>query len=302
MPIDHHHSPKVVGHDRADGGHHRPVERRRLVYCLWLTGGMMVAEWIGGWLVNSLALLSDAGHMLTHFFALGVSFLAIVVAGRPATERVSYGFYRVEILAALFNAVTLVAITVGIAVVAYGRLVNPQPVESLAMLVVACIGLAVNLATTFLLHSANRADLNIRGAYLHMMGDTISSIAVIVGALVMWKWHLFLVDPLLSVLICVLILIWSWRLVKDSVLVLMEATPKHIDPVLIKATLVNEVEGISDIHDVHVWAITSGLYALTAHIKVQDVQVSTTMHIRHEIERVLDARFDITHTILQFEC
>lgn len=262
----------------------------------------MIAEGIGGWLANSLALLSDAGHMLTHFFALGVSFLAIVVAGRPPTERVSYGFYRIEILAALFNAVTLVAITIGIAIAAYGRIVNPQPVESVPMLIVACIGLAVNLATTFILHGVSKGDLNIKGAYLHMMGDTVSSVAVILGALVMWKWRIFLVDPVLSILICVLILIWSWRLMKDAVLVLMEATPKQLDPGLIREALVGGVEGISDIHDLHVWAITSGLYAFTAHIKVPDVNVSTTMHIRHEIEHLLDARFGITHTIIQFEC
>ncbi|MBI2346217.1 MAG: cation transporter [Deltaproteobacteria bacterium] len=278
------------------------MERRRLSYCIWLTGGMMVAEAIGGWLVNSLALLSDAGHMLTHCFALLVSFLAIVFAGRPATSRVSYGFYRLEILAALFNGLTLLAIAVGIAIAAYARIVHPEPVNAVPMFWVALLGLAVNIATSVLLRDAGRDDLNVKGAYLHMLGDAWSSVGVLAGALLMWRWGWYLVDPLLAVGICCLILVWSWRLIRDAVLVLMEATPPHIDVEHVRAMLVREVPGIADVHDIHAWAITSGLYAMTAHVRVADLPISETMRIRAAAAKLLDDRFDITHAILQFEC
>lgn len=278
------------------------MERRRLVYCIWLTGLMMLAEGIGGWWVNSLALLSDAGHMLTHFFALAISYLAIIFAARPATLRVSYGYYRLEILAAAFNGVTLIAITIAIFVAAYQRILDPQPIETGPMLIVAVIGLAVNLATTLILHEVGEHDLNVKGAYLHMLSDTFSSVAVIIGGLVMRRWGWYIIDPLLSVLICVFILIWSWRLLRDSIMVLMEAAPPHIDVAVIRQTLIEQVEEIRDVHDIHVWAITTGLYAITAHVCVVDCTVATTMQIRARAAQLLDDRFDINHTILQFEC
>ncbi|MBI2345991.1 MAG: cation transporter [Deltaproteobacteria bacterium] len=135
-----------------------------------------------------------------------------------------------------------------------------------------------------------------------MVGDTLSSVAVIGGALVMWRWQWYIVDPILSILICVLILIWSWRLLRDSVLVLMEAAPRHIDIELVRRELVRGVPGIHDVHDIHVWEITSGMYALTAHVRVDDIPVSATMAIRTQTAALLDDRFDITHAILQFEC
>lgn len=306
MAFDHEHRPKTGAehtHTHGTAPHvHRPLERRRLAYCIVLTGTMMVAEGIGGWMVNSLALLSDAGHMLTHFFALSVSYLAILFAGRPATTRVSYGFYRLEILAALLNGLTLVAITIGISIAAYGRILHPQPVESLPMLGVACIGLSVNIATALLLHRSHKEDLNVHGAYLHMLGDTFSSVAVIIGGVIMWRWGWYIIDPILSVVICVVILIWSWRLLRDSVLVLMEATPPQIDVDRVRTALLEGIGNVRDVHDIHVWAITTGLYAMTAHVRVADISVSATMQIRAQAAYILDERFDINHTILQFEC
>lgn len=306
MAFDHEHRPKTGAehaHTPGTAPHvHRPLERRRLAYCIVLTGTMMVAEGIGGWMVNSLALLSDAGHMLTHFFALTVSYLAILFAGRPATTRVSYGFYRLEILAALLNGLTLVAITIGIGIAAYGRILHPQPVESLPMLGVALIGLAVNIATALLLQRSHKEDLNVHGAYLHMLGDTFSSVAVIVGGIMMWRWGWYIIDPILSVVICVVILIWSWRLLRDSILVLMEATPPQIDVDRVRTALLEGIGNVRDVHDIHVWAITTGLYAMTAHVRVADISVSATMQIRAQAAYILDERFDINHTILQFEC
>ncbi|MBI4366736.1 MAG: cation transporter [Deltaproteobacteria bacterium] len=302
MAFDHDHRPKLSHAGAHDGDGHRPLERYRLMLCMLLTGGMMIAEGIGGWWVNSLALLSDAGHMLTHFSALAVSYLAICFAGRAPTSRVSYGFYRLEILAALLNAATLFLITVGIGIAAYHRLAHPQPVASLQMLGVAIAGLLVNLATAFLLHPVSREDLNVKGAYLHMLSDTFSSVAVIGGALLMWWKRWYIADPILSVIICLVILVWAWRLLRDAVVVLMEATPAHIDVEAVRQSLLQQVNGVRDVHDVHIWAITSGLYAMTAHVRIDDCSISASMRIRAHAATVLDREYDISHAILQFEC
>ena len=304
MAFDHDHRPKLTpSHDHDhDQETHRPLERRRLAYCIWLTGAMMIVEWIAGWMVNSLALMSDAGHMLTHFFALAVSYVAIYFANRPPTSRVTYGFYRVEILAALLNGITLMIITIGICITAYSRVLHPPLVDTTPMLGVAVVGLLVNVVTALLLHGASKQDLNIKGAYLHMLGDTLSSLAVIGGGVLMWWKGWYIVDPLLSIGICLWILLWSWRLIRDSTLVLMEATPKQIDVDAVRQALVGNITEIQDVHDIHVWTITSGLYAMTAHVRVPDLSVSATMRIRAQAATLLDDRFDINHTILQFEC
>lgn len=306
--LSHFHHPRVAhGHSHAHShGHHthahRPEERKCLFLCILLTGTMMIGEAVGGWLTNSLALLSDAGHMLTHFLALVISYLAIGFAARPPTQFATYGYYRVEILAALLNAVTLVAISVWIIVAAAGRLATPEPVQSVQMSVVAVIGFVVNLSTAYILHGVSQDDMNVKGAYLHMLGDTISSVAVIAGGIAMAVWHWYLLDPLLSILICVVILYWAYGLTRDAVRVLMEATPKHIQLDAVTALLKQRLPGVLDVHDLHVWEITSGMYALTAHVRVANCSVAETMALRGQAEQLLDETFRISHTILQFEC
>ena len=280
---------------------HRPAEQRKLLFSMLLTASMMVVEFIGGLLTNSLALISDAGHMLTHASALFISFIAIRLASRPTRSDKSFGFYRLEILAALFNSFVLVIITFWIFAEAYKRFLNPKPIEGLQMFWVACLGLLVNLVTAVILHGSARDDLNVRSAFFHMMGDTLSSVGVVAGALLIfytgWLW----VDPFLSVAICFLILVWGYRLLKDSCHILLESTPRHIKPEEVAQAILDRIKEVRGIHDIHIWEITSKMYAMTAHVAVSDIRVSESKEILDKINRLVEERFEIGHTNIQFE-
>lgn len=264
-----------------------------------LTGTMMVVEAIGGWLSGSLALLSDAGHMLTHFFALTVSWLAIRLAGARAPERLSFGFYRVEVLAALFNAATLLAITAYIFYESAVRLLNPEPIQSTQMLVIGAVGLLVNLVSAWVLHG--KEDISTRSAFLHMLGDLGGSVAVVVGALVIRATGWTFVDPLLSAMIGCLILKWAWNLVRESVLVLLESAPAAAEPARVAEFLRERFPEVREVHDVHVWEITSKMYALTAHLVVADGPLSAAAPLLREVQRALAEEFEIGHVSLQLE-
>ena len=280
---------------------HRPVEQRKLFLSMVLTASMMGVEFVGGVLTNSLALISDAGHMLTHASALFVSFMAIRFASRPTTSDKSFGFYRLEILAALFNSFVLAVITLFIFIEAYKRFLNPKPIKELQMFVVACIGLLVNLLTALILHGSDRDDLNVRSAFFHMLGDTLSSLGVVGGAVVIFYTRWLWVDPFLSVFIGVLILAWAYRLLKDSSHVLLESTPRHIKPEKVGELLLHQVRGAKGIHDIHIWEITSRMYAMTAHVAVEDIRVSESKEILDQINQLVKERFEIGHTNIQFE-
>jgi cobalt-zinc-cadmium efflux system protein len=283
------------------GTHHRVQNRRRLLWTIVLTGVAFVAEAVGGFLTNSLALLSDAGHMFTHLLALGVSYLAVMFSERPATERRTYGLNRLEILAALFNGATLFAISIGIFYEAYERFFDPVPIATGPLLVIAVIGLVVNLICAVILSGAERKDLNIRGAFIHLLTDTFSSVAVIAGAVIISLTGWTVIDPLLSVAICAVILFWALRLVWDSVDILLEATPRDVKMQDVVDGL-RRIPGIRDVHHLHVWCITSGMYALSAHVDVDDLRVSETEKLAQQAEQFLKERFSINHTTFQFEC
>lgn len=279
---------------------HRVANRRKLAWVTALTAATFVAEVVGGLVTNSLALLSDAGHMFTHLLALGVALLATVYAGRPATDRRTYGLNRLEILAALFNGASLLLITAGIIYEAYGRLRAPEPVEIGAMLAIAILGLAVNLACAYLLRDSHHHDLNVRGVFIHLLTDTFSSVAVIGGGIVMALTGFTLLDPILSIVICLAILYWAYRLIQDSVDILLEATPRDVNVQEVIEGL-KRIPGILDVHHLHVWTITSGMYALSAHLDVDDLRVSETERLAREAERLLRDRSRISHTTFQFE-
>jgi cobalt-zinc-cadmium efflux system protein len=262
---------------------------------------MMVGEIIGGIVSGSLALLSDAGHMLTHSFALLISFLAIIYACRPATREQSFGFYRAEIIAALFNGITLLVITGFILWEAYQRILEPVPISEIEMIIVAILGLIVNIATALILWKASRESLNVRSAFVHMIGDTASSIGVVIGAVIIYFTGYYIIDPIISILIAALILVWSINLIKDSVRILMESTPKNIDIEALKDTLIKEVTPVKDLHDIHVWEITSGMYCMTAHVIIDDMDVSRTEEVLDAINKFLLERYNIQHPIIQFE-
>ena len=280
---------------------HRPLEQRKLFLGMLLTASMMVVEFIGGVLTNSLALISDAGHMLTHASALFISFMAIRLAARPTASDKSFGFYRLEILAALFNSFFLAVITLFIFLEAYKRFQNPIPIKELQMFTVACLGLLVNLLTALILHGSARDDLNVRSAFFHMLGDTLSSVGVVGGAVVIYYTRWLWVDPFLSVFIGALILVWAYRLLRDSCHVLLESTPRHIKPEEVMETILHQIRGVKGIHDIHIWEITSRMYAMTAHVAVVDIRVSESKAILDQINRLVAERFEIGHTNIQFE-
>lgn len=276
------------------------IERRKLLWAILLTGSVMVIEVIGGVISNSLALLSDAGHMLTHLLALSISFLAVIFASQPATRKKTFGFYRIEILAALLNGLLLLVVTVWIFYHAYQRFYQPEPVASREMMVVALIGLVTNLVTAVLLSRSTKKSINFRSAFLHIMGDTLSSGGVVLAAVVIYFTEWWFLDPLVSVAISLLILYWSFRLIMDSIDILLEATPKEIDPDRV-AEAVQVIEEVRDVHDVHVWTLTSGMYALSAHVAVRDMPLKDTTHLLRKINFLLCQRFKIGHAAIQLE-
>jgi cobalt-zinc-cadmium efflux system protein len=274
------------------GGH----IRRRLTITLGLVSGYAVAEVVGGVIANSLALLADAGHMVSDAGAIALALFAIWFARRPATPRHTYGYYRAEILAALVNAATLVAISVYIFVEAYERFRAPSQVHGGIMIGIAAGGLIVNLIALWTLHGYRRENLNIRGAWLHVLSDVLGSMqAVIAGALILlfgWWW----VDPTASILIGALVIHSSWTLMRESVGVLMESAPANLDVDAVRSRLM-AIPGVLEVRDLHIWTITTGLVALSAHIVVETLSPGMLQELRQELQH----QFGIHHTTIQFD-
>jgi cobalt-zinc-cadmium efflux system protein len=318
--VEHNHPPKKLtlsgqtdkklqhAHQEHDSYPHenhrhdfRSYERKRLLITIILTGTMMIVEILGGIFTGSLALISDAGHMLTHAFALLASFLAILYACRPATKDKSFGFYRAEILAALLNGITLLVITGFILWEAYKRILTPRPIAAKEMIIIGVVGLLVNIATALLLWKASKESLNVRSAFIHMLGDTGSSVGVVIGAFIIYFTGFYIIDPIFSIIIAILILIWSISLIRDSVRILMESTPKNINVGELKAGVIVQNAKVKDIHDLHVWEITSNMYCMTAHMVIEDMNVSQTQQLLDEISQYLLEKYNIQHPIIQFE-
>jgi cobalt-zinc-cadmium efflux system protein len=258
----------------------------------------MAAEVAGGILTGSLALLADAGHMLSDAGALGLSLFAAWIAERPPTPRRSYGYYRAEILAALANGAALIAIALWIVVEAAGRLGEPPEVLGGAMLAVACGGLAVNLASLWILGASTSGSLNLRGAWLHVFTDMLGSVAAGAAALSIWAFGWNWADPAASLLIAALVAFSAWGLVRESVAVLMESTPTHIDPDQVREAIAG-VAGVRGVHDLHIWTITTGLEALSAHTVVESG--AAPEEVLACIREVLSGEFKIDHVTIQFE-
>jgi cobalt-zinc-cadmium efflux system protein len=263
-----------------------------------LIAAFFVVEAIAGFVTNSLALLSDAGHMLTDVSALLLSLLALWFAGKPADLKKTYGYYRMEILSALLNGVLLLGITAFILYEAWERFQQPAEVKLGPMAVVAGVGLVANLGALAFLHRSH--SMNIRGAFLHVLGDTLSSVGVLVAAGLMALTGWFVVDPLISVLISGIIVVGALRLVRDAVDVLLEAVPAHVDMAAVKELML-KVPGVTAVHDLHVWSISSGIHALSAHLVVLDPMVCNNDEILSAVKHELFDRFGIDHTTIQIE-
>lgn len=299
-------SPHDHAHDHGHGGHprghpgaltSRDASGGRLRWVLVITGTFMVAEALGGVLSGSLALLADAGHMLTDAGSLALSLFAIRMARRPANAEKTYGYVRLEILAALVNGAALLVIAGFIVVEAWHRLREPVEVQGSVMLVIAVVGLGINIAGALLLHGHAHDNLNVRGAYLHVLGDLLGSIGAIAAGIVILTTGWTPADPIISVVIAVLILFSAWRLVREAADVLLEAAPPHIDVEDVLRDL-RDVEGLDQVHDVHVWTLTSGFVALSAHGVIDDPTAHT--RILDEVQRRMRAH-GIEHVTFQIE-
>jgi cobalt-zinc-cadmium efflux system protein len=290
-------SNQHVGHTH---NHTHGMAKQTLRLAFFLTIIILAAELVGGILANSLALLSDAGHVVTDIFALGLAWFAAVQADRPANARNTFGYHRVGILAALLNAVTLIIIAAAISWEAFQRFQHPEPVQPLIMFLSASIGIIVNLFIGFGLQKEGH-NLNVRAATLHVFGDVIASVGVIVAGIIILLTGWTLADPLLSVGIAVLIALGAWSILRETTDILLEAVPRDISLAHL-VTDMKHVEGVKDVHDLHVWCIASGMYALSCHTLINDLPPSGSSPILQSLTIMLSEKYHIGHATIQFEC
>ena len=289
-----------MSNDHADHGHAHGMAKQTLRLAFFLTIIILVAELIGGIISHSLALLSDTGHVLTDLFALGLAWFATVQAERPANARKTFGYHRVGILAALINALTLILVVLAILWEAIQRILHPEPIQPLVMFLSAGIGIAVNLYIGFGLRKEND-NLNVRAAVLHVFGDVGASVGVIVAGIIILLTHWTLADPLLSVGIAALIAFGAWHILQETIDILLEATPKNIDMSILIDDM-KSITGVIDIHDLHVWSISSDICALSCHALIDDLPPSQSTAILQMLESMLSKKYQIEHTTIQFEC
>lgn len=287
-------------HGHAGHNHTHGMVKQSLRIAFFLTIIVLAAELIGGLLANSLALLSDAGHVVTDLFALGLAWFASLQAEKLPDERKTFGYHRVGILAALVNVVSLIVIALVITWQAIGRFQHPEAVQPFIIFISAAIGIAVNLFIGFGLQRESH-NLNVRAAALHVFGDVAISCGVIIAGLLILLTGWTLLDPLLSIAISVFIALAAWRILRETTDILLEATPKDISmSQLVKDMLT--VHGVQDVHDLHVWSITSGMSALSCHVLIDNVPPSDSAPILRSLTEVLREKYHVAHATIQFEC
>ncbi len=285
-----------MGHNHA----HTPAGRnkRRLAIVLGLTSLYLVAEVIGGWLTHSLALLADAGHMLTDVAGLGLALLAIRFAESPATPERTYGYYRVEILAALTNAIVLIGISLYILYEAYERFRNPPQVQSTGMLLIAAVGLVINIIGIFILRAGSEESLNMKGAYFEVLSDLLTSVGVIIASIIMLTTGWYYADPIISAGIGLFILPRTWMLMRDAVGVLLEGTPSDVNVAAVRKSI-ESLPGVAGVHDLHVWSLTSGVNAMSVHTVLSDGASHDAVLVA--VQKCVKADFKLAHTTVQVE-
>ncbi len=276
------------------------VTQGKLFLALAIAGGVAVLEFFGGLLSNSIALLSDSGHMLVDASAISLSLFAIRLAARPHTRRLTYGYHRAEVLAALANGIVLALIAVFIFREGYMRLINPPAVDPLILISVASVGLAANVSMALILREAHWGSIGVRSAFLHVLADTLSSAGVIVGGVIAALTQFYAVDPIIAFIIAGLIVRSAAGILKECTRVLLEGTPAGINLQRIEAEILS-VQGVHDIHDLHIWTISSDMHALSVHVVVKDQMVSQSARIVEEISVMLREKFGISHTTVQVE-
>jgi cobalt-zinc-cadmium efflux system protein len=285
--------------------------RRRLVFSIGFTMVVFVLQLAGGFWTGSLALISDSAHVFMDAFSLGLTFLALVLSSRPPDDQHTYGYHRLEVLAALANGISLAVIALGIFYEAYQRWSNPVAVRGVEMLVIAILGLIANLVVAYSLgghhhegdhseHEHARKDLNLNSAFIHVVGDAVSSVGVIIAAIIIWRTGLLWVDPLVSILIGFLILFGAYRILRPTLHILIEGTPEGLSAGEVQEVM-EKVADIQDVHDLHIWNICSGHIALSAHVVIENPSQRPNAAVMSELKKQLGKLFGIEHTTIQFE-
>lgn len=288
----------MAGHTRHRG---LPVASK-LKFGIIASVIILALEVTGGLMAHSLALLADAGHVFADVIALSLSWYGIRQAERPASHSMTFGYHRVGVLVAIINAVSIFAVALYIFYEAFRRLQQPpEYVDSPLMLIVATVGLSVNLLVAFWLRKERRANLNIRSAFWHALGDALASIGVILGSIIILLTGLFVVDTIISIAIGLIIILAAWQILRDGLRVLLEATPQQIDVTRMIKSL-NQITGVRGVHDIHVWSITPHLHAMSCHVLIDDLATSEAASIREKIKEVLGQQYNIEHATLQMEC
>lgn len=273
--------------------------KTKLRVALLINVGLLIIEVVGYFLSNSLALLGDAGHVSIDIVAISGSLLAINLAAKEAHQEATFGYHRAEVLSAFFNALLLLGVSGYILYKAYFRFLEPEPVESGQMLVIAVIGLIGNLFAVHILHG--HKDINVKGAFMHLLADTLSSGAVVVGAVLIMFTGYYVIDPLLSLVIVLFIVSGAVRLLRESLGIIMQLTPDELDVGDIVDRL-EEIEGVRDVHDVHLWTLCSSIHSFSAHLVVDDISVIESGDIKAEVREVLHEEFHVYHSTLEVEC
>ncbi|MFT7003579.1 MAG: cobalt-zinc-cadmium efflux system protein [Sulfurimonas sp.] len=305
------HKPKIKvdshchnhdGHDHDHGNHHhdhRTQDKKVLKIALVITFVTMIAEFVFGFLSNSLALISDAIHMFTHSFALIISLIAIIIASKQAPVDKTFGYYRVEVLAAFVNGITIILSIFWILYEAVDRYFNPSQIDLKTAGIVAIVGLIVNIITGVILMQGDKENVNLKSAFIHMLSDALSSVAIIIGYVIIYYTSWYFIDILLALLVAVVIGKWAYTVLKQSIQTLMESSPISIEEV--KYYIEEKHSDVLDIHDIHIWEITQDMYNMTAHILISEKDIENFEQILHEINHSLEEKYSIVHTTLQFE-
>ncbi|RAT95324.1 cation diffusion facilitator family transporter [Brevibacillus sp. Leaf182] len=290
-------------HDHGDGHDHhhhgKGASKRALLTAFLIIAVFLVVETIGGFITNSLALLSDAGHMLSDALALLLSLIAVHFASRPPSAKRTFGMKRFEILAALTNGVTLVVISLFIFWEGFERMWNPPEVASGSMIIIATVGLLANIAAAMvLMRGDTKNNVNLRSAYLHVLGDLLGSVAAILGGILMWAFGWYIADPIISIIVSILIMLSAWRVTKESINILLEGAPSRLDTAKVEQRL-SQLTGVVKVHDLHIWTVTSGFDSLTCHLVVEDDLPSYP--VLNDALALLEKEFGITHATIQIE-
>ncbi|MCD4758411.1 MAG: cation diffusion facilitator family transporter [Arcobacteraceae bacterium] len=303
----HHHHDHSHGescehhHDHGVGGHthdHRGTDKKVLKIALSITFITMLAEFFYGFLSHSLALISDAIHMFTHSFALIISLVAIIIASKEAPLSKTFGYYRAEVLAAFINGITIVLSILWILYEAVDRFLNPQTIDVKTAMIVAVIGLVVNIITGFILMQGDNNNINLKSAFVHMLSDALSSVAIIIGYIVISFTNWYFIDVILAVLVAFVIGRWAVDVLKHSVNTLMESSPIDIEEV---KQYIEQHKEVMELHDVHIWEITQDMYNMTAHVKIDKSSLENYEQLLQQINSELKEKFKIVHTTFQFE-